>query len=331
MKNKKVKLRSKQLIIINLFLIAVLMTASVYAWFASHVENRVDAYDITVESDNALELSFDGETWGGTLNIADLENTDGEKVLDTMKFVEVTGNGASFSIPQLTQKNNYAIVNTSGTWTTAKANQDYLEFTVHMRSKDSLDVFLSSDSEASPVSSVVTGATSGNPSTYSSGDKTFSKDCVVGALRVSFQSSTGTRYIWITNPEYHLNNKIGSSTYEMVTNAASTTYGNGSSNFTEGSDFYWNNPYKHYFYNNKTLTTWNASYTLTGLPDTVTTVPTGGQTKLASLTTKDANGYYTGSAKFQVWIEGCDTEARRALVDGKFNLSLVLDTFAVNN
>ena len=118
-----------------------------------------------------------------------------------MKLVEVTGNGTSFRIPQLTQKNNYAIPNTSGTWTTATANEDYLDFTVYMRSKDRLDVYLSSASAATPASSVVSGANCGNPSNYASGDDSFSKDCVVGALRVAYLNNSSVRYVWITNPE----------------------------------------------------------------------------------------------------------------------------------
>lgn len=74
---KKLNLRANQklIIIINLLLIVTLMTVSVYSWFASMVDNRVDAYEIQVESDDALELSFTGEdgTWSGSLNLADLK------------------------------------------------------------------------------------------------------------------------------------------------------------------------------------------------------------------------------------------------------------------
>lgn len=324
MKQIKINLKKKSIIIVNLLLILTLMTVSVYAWFASQVENRVDAYEILVESDNALELSFDKETWGGTLNLADFK-IDGSSVLDTMKFVEVTGDGTTFRIPQLNQKTNYAEVNTSGTWTDAVANQDYLDFTVYMRSKDKLSVYLSSESAATPASSVVTGAECGNPSSYASGENAFSKDCVVGALRVSYVNTADTRYIWITNPEYHLNNKIGSTDYTMDTNAGATAYTDGGT--AEGGDFYWNNPNVHYYYSGNSVAKF--TNTLYALNDSVTAVPSSDETLIASLSdTADANGYYNGEVTFRIWIEGCDTEARRALVDGKFNLSLVFDTFA---
>jgi len=328
LKKLNFKLSKKFIIIINLFLIVTLMTVSVYAWFASQVDNRVDAYEIIVEADNALELSFDEVTWGGALNLADYKIGD-EYVMNNIKFVEVDSDNTTFRIPQLTQKTNYAEVNTSAEWSVANENQDYLEFTVYMRSKDKMNVYLSSDSFAAPVSTEVVGGNCGNPSTYASGDDAFSKDCVVGALRVGFTNNANANYIWITNPEFHLNNLVGDDKYTMDINAGATTYSDGTG--AEGGNFRWNNPKEHYYYNTSNTVTKFANK-LSALPETVTTNPgIGGATHLASLTTtQDADGYYTDSVTFKVWIAGCDTEARRALVDGKFNLSLVFDTYGVD-
>ena len=331
MKKFNILKNKKFIIIINLFLITTLMTVSVYSWFATMVDNKVDAYEVIVESDDALELSFTGEdgTWAGTLNLADLmHNGTSTSVLDSMKFVEVTGNGETFYSPQLTQKSNYAIVNTSGDWPVSTANEDYLEFTVKMRSKEALNVYLSSDSVASPSSQIVTGADCGNPSTYASGTASFSKDCIVGALRVSFENTSSTRKIWIPCPQYHLNNNVGSADFTMTTNAevnSNATYG--SPALVEGQPYYWNDSYRHYFYDSSKVLNEQTVDVITTLDDTITSIPTSTDTKLTTLT---KNGdYYVGEATFTVWIEGCDTEARRALVDGKFNLSLVFDSFPV--
>lgn len=329
MKQIKTTSKSKYMIMLNLFLILALMTASVYAWFASQVDNHVDAYEITVESDNALELSFDGVTWGGSLNLADYK-VNGTSVMSSLKMVEVTSDGNTFRIPQLTQKTNYALVNTSAQFSNAVANQSYLDFTVQLRSKDKLSVYLSSESKAEPVtpSDKLTGETCGNPSTYASGANAFSKDCIVGALRVGYTDNSGTNQIWITNPEFHLNNKIGSADYSMTINA-NATYSDGSSNSTEGYDFYWNDPKVHYYYNGKVCTK-NTS-AITEIPDSVNGQPTGTKTLIAQLSgTPNEKGYFTDSVTFRVWIEGCDTEARRALVGGQFNLSLVFDTFGIS-
>lgn len=329
MKKFNILKNKKFIIIINLFLITILMTVSVYSWFAAMVDNKVDAYEVIVESDDDLELSFTGAegTWSGSLNLADLmkEGTS-TSVLDSMKFVEVTGNGETFFSPQLIQKNNYAVVNPSGDWPEAEANQDYLQFTVKMRSKEALNVYLSSDSVASPSSQIVTGENCGNPSSYASGDNAFSKDCIVGALRVSFVNTSSLRKIWIPCPQYHLNNNVGDDDYTMTTNAginSNATYV--STALTEGQPYYWNNSYHHYFYDSGKVLNDQIVDVITTLDDTITSIPTSTNTKLTTLT---KNGdYYVGEATFTVWIEGCDTEARRALVDGKFNLSLVFDSF----
>lgn len=331
LKKLKNKTKNKFIIGVNIFLIAVLMVVAVYAWFSSKANNTVDSYDIEVQADNALELSFDNTNWSGNLNLKDLKNADKTtNVLDTMKFVEVTGDGNSFNVPQLTQKANYALVNTNGQWTAATANKDYLSFDVYLRSKDPLDVYFGSESKAAPTSETFTGASSGNKSGY--GD--FSKDCIVGALRVAaFDNSNTKKFVWITNPEFHLNNAIASDTFSMTTNATASTNTDGSATFAEGSNYYWNNSFTHYYYASSSATSptkMAAANVIAGssnIPNSVTAVPAGTQTLLAQMTTKTGD-YYTGHAKFNVWIEGCDTEARRALVNGTFSLKIVFDSFA---
>lgn len=327
MKKAEAKSKNRYLIAVNLFLIAILMVVAVYAWFASNANNRVDAYDVQVQADNTLQLSFDESTWSSKLDLSAFKRGD-VSVLDTMKFIAVTGDGEHFYIPQLQQKQNYATVKGTG-WSDAEANKDYLEFTVYMRSKDAINVYLSSDSYAAASSNVVKGENCGNPSTYATGSETFSKDCIVGALRVGFNNTASNKFVWIPKPKYHLNNKIGSDVFTMDTNATATSYSDGTNE--DGNDFKWNDPYKHWYYQQS-----GSSYTLkqmtnnvlTSLPNTVENVPKDDKTLIASLSeTKDDEGYYKDQATFVVWIEGCDTEARRALVDGRFKLSLVLDAF----
>lgn len=335
MKKAEAKSKNRYLIAVNLFLIAILMVVAVYAWFASNANNRVDAYDVQVQSDSTLQLSFDGSTWSSKLDLSKLENEKKSAnepttyVLDTMKFIAVTGDGENFYIPQLQQKQTYATVKETG-WSGAKPNEDYLKFTVHMRSKDAINVYLSSDSYAAAASEVVTGANCGNPSTYATGDVSFSKDCIVGALRVGFNNTNSQKFVWIPKPQYHLNNVIGTDVFTMVTDATGSSFTGGTG--AEGDYFKWNNPYEHWYYEKQSDTPYTLTKmtdnVLTTLPDTVQSVPEDGKTLVASLKgTKDANDYYNAQATFVVWIEGCDTEARRALVDGKFKLSLVLDAF----
>ena len=315
MKRINTSSKSKYLIVINLFLIFILMTISVYAWFASNVNNLVNINEIEVQADNNLQLSLDGKNWSGSLSLDSLVNN--------MKFVEVTGNGDKFYIPKLEQFTNYALVDTGAEFDDAIANVSYLEFDVYMSSEDALNVHLSPESYATPVSTIDMGESCGNPATVklADGAENFSKDCIVGALRVSYEDANKNRQIWITNPEYFLNNKMGSDVYSMSKN----------SDDYSGSDFEWSNPNIHYYYDgDKNLQTISA---LTSIESFTA------NTKLATLT-KGANvlpnnieeesNYNYGKATFKVWIEGCDTEARQALLGGKFSLSLALDSYTDN-
>ena len=327
--NKNTK--SKLVIIINLVLISVLLVTSVYAWFAINVDNNVKMYDIEVHSDNPLELSFTGEdgTWSSSLDLSQLQRADGTNVLSTMKFIEVTGDGSIFKIPTLIQYDGYALPDTAAAtvWKDATPNQDYLSFTVHMRSKDPLNIYVSSTSFAEPASDVITGDTCGNKSTAGA----FSKDCIVGAVRVSAftgatAESSNLKFVWIPRPDLHLKNNPGEATFEMETDL---TTGSG----TPSGAFEWNDSFVHTYYtvsgNTKTLSSLqDENAALTQLPDSETSP--SDKTLVATLSgTTDANGYYTGTATFNVWIEGCDTEARRALANGKFNLAIALDSYSI--
>ncbi len=356
MKNKKIFNNKKTIIIINLLLILALMTGSVYSWFAVNVENRVDVYEIEVEADNALELSFTGDenSWSNSLNLSDLKNSDGESVLTKLNFGEITGDGTNFQVPTLSQYGNYALVDKNAEWSDANENVDYLKFTVHLRSQDPLYVFLSSDSAATPATDNYSGADTERPAacSFATDEKKFSKDCIVGALRVGFDDVDGKdgnlnklNNIWITNPKLHLTNTIGSDDYSMDFNAVSTAYPDGPYDVMPDNvddildqNYKWNNPYTHYYYDSsKTLKNTVADVeVITELPDTVINPYNPDYSPKGILLAKlddgnctiDSEGYYTDTVEFTIWLEGCDTEARRALVGGKFKLSLAFDSIA---
>lgn len=341
MKKLSKNFKSKTIIVANLFLIITLMTVSVYSWFATHVNNAVDANNIEVVSDNSIELSFTGAegTWSGGLDLNALTKDDGSKVFDSLRLVEMTGDGETFKIPSLQQYSNYAEVVINNDWRTPEVNKDYLKFDVHVRSKDHLGIFLSSSSAATPSSSLVTGSGCGNAvdETFAKGANAFSKDCIVGALRVSYENINNKRYIWIPCPQYHLENTVGSDTYAMKTNATASKY----TDLTpeDGTPYAWNSSYNHYYYtagdkNAGVLPVFNSTFAndIAGtLPETVSKIPVDEKNFLVELTYNSTTEYYEGVITFTIWIEGCDTEARKALVGGKFNLSLVIDAVPYAN
>lgn len=309
---------TKRIIIaaVNLFLISTLIVVSVYSWFTSNHSLDVTLSGITVTSGSDIELSLDGVSWGCSLDLAELRAADGSKVFDSLKFSEITGDGETFTIPALTEQSGYAEVDTAASWPIAEKNKDYLEFTVYMRSIEKFDVYLGVMSYAKPQASVLTGTGCENVSPCSDSTNMFSKDLIAGAVRVAFDNAADKRCIWIPKPQYHLNNKVGSSDYSVDISAAEGYYLNGTG--AVGDDFAWNDPYKHYYYSGTALSEY--PNTLTSLVRNATDT-----TKLVSLDTK-SGGYYTSSVTFRVWIEGCDTEARRALMDGKFDISFIFET-----
>lgn len=319
---KRMNIYAKRIIIaaVNLFLVSTLIVVSVYSWFTSNHSLDATMSGITVTSGSDIELSLDGVSWGCSLDLAELKAADGSKVFDSLKFSEITGDGEIFKIPVLTEQSGYAEVDTAASWPTAEKNKDYLEFTVYMRSMEKFDVYLGAMSYAEPQASVLTGTGCENVSPYSDGANTFSKDLIAGAVRVAFNNAADTRCVWIPKPQYHLNNKVGSSDYSVDISAVEGYYSDGTG--TVGGDFAWNDPYKHYYYSGTTLSEYQN--TLTSLVRNGTDT-----TRLVSLNTK-SGGYYTASVTFRVWIEGCDTEARRALMDGKFDISFVFETSAVD-
>lgn len=326
MKNLNKNFKKKSLIIINLFLIFTLMTVSVYSWFASHVDNRVDAYDVQVHADNDLELSFDGQNWSNSLKLNEMI-VDGFPVTQRLNMVEITSDGfSSFLKPQLTQMPNYAIVYENGNWNLATVNKDFIQLNINFRAVDKLNVYLSSDSLVLPNSTKLIGADAGNKSDL--GD--FSKDCVVGALRVGFKNTSGTSMVWITNPEFHLNNEVGSTEHTMTKNVPAIAYN------ATATSFVWNNPLEHMYYiknssNTYELKTLPAAQTLTSLPETVNNISADASKTLLTTLEKanESDPYFVGKAVINIWIEGCDTEARKALVGGEFNLSLAFDSYPV--
>ncbi len=330
MKKENTKSKNKLLIFTNLFLIFVLMVVGVYAWFAAQSDNRADAYDITVLADNPLELSLDGRTWSSNLNL----NTFIEA--DDFQFKEVTGTGESNDmwVPELKQHGNYAIPDTTSDWREAIPNKDYLEVKVLMRSRDKLDVYIGSNSYAEPVSKILTGVNAENKSSYATGVNAFSKDCIVGALRVGFQTTNATkyRYVWIPRSDIHLNNTVGSDVYDVKVSSMAT-YKDGSPIFTINEPYFWNNPKSHYYYyvnNGSDMKIETMEHVWTKLPDTVNTIANYDSQVAQLRNTMSFNGveYYYTTATITIWIEGCDTEARRALSGGKFNLALKLDSFS---
>lgn len=299
----------KKLIIANSSLLLFMIIGVVFAWFASNYNNTIDSNDVTVIADGALELSLAPDTFGWS-NSIQLSNYE---AFNNVKFTDITGSGdGKFSRPTLQQNINYASVATNATWTEPKSCNftdssvigDYVKFTLYMRSKDKLNVYLGADSSVEPVAGTnLKGAGTINKSPFSTAEEPFSRDLVVGAVRVS-ACDTGTNnrlFTWIPRPDIYVDAATSAVTYNSIY-----------TNVTNGPS------YNHQYYDSTTLHNLNQL-------DSVVTKKITDTTKqsIASLAKKDDKAtYYEGSVDFYIWLEGCDNEARRAFVDGQFKVNL---------
>lgn len=297
--------KKKKLIIANTCLLLFLIIGCVFAWFATNYNNQVDVNQVEVVVDNALELSLDNKHWKSNINLATDEATNAW--FSSIKFTDITGSGnGTFYRPVLTQGDNGASVNTNeafGTPTFNIADGDYVKLTLHMRSKDPLNVKLGDGSYLKPLDESLIGSGVTNPS--SGTDSTmFSRDIVVGGMRISAIDNSEHLFTWIPRPDVYVNT-TGNITYENIllnqTNDDSLTHF-----YLDSNNIY-------------TPVALDSTKTITG------DITESNEKILATLTgTTDDYGYYTDSVDICIWLEGCDNEARRAFVGGKFKLYLNL-------
>lgn len=323
--------RRKKLIIANLLLLTFLVAGFAYAWFAANYGSSVDGDEVEVVADSALEISFTGID-GSWKNYLNLDKTKGGIVdFTNLEFRDITGSGAgSFLRPVLTQEAANAKVDKTQSWTSPEAGKDYIDFTLYMRSADPLNVYLGDGSRVEPKAEVLTGLTEANADVNrKSAYGNFSKDLVAGAVRISAVDSSSThKFTWIPRPNIYLNlgaeaPKPDNKTYDdliSISAAANVTYINGS-------------PYVHTYYDSSTaVSTTQLSQDLTVTGNIIkddndssrdTFIANKDKLLLASLDTK-TNGYYQDTVRIRIWLEGCDNEARRVFVGGKFKVTLSL-------
>lgn len=317
-------LKKKKIIIANSILLLVLVIGTVFAWFAVNYNNKVNSKEVTVISDGALELSLDGETWQSSINLS-----NDTAWFKKTKFTDITGSGdGTFLRPTLKQGGNKATVNTDSDWSKNEISYaeskdsisedgfDYAKFTVYMRSTEELTISLGENNDKpSGVYSIdaLSGSEVKNLAGIDSTGTRYSKDLIVGAIRISaIKLSTDADnntirdhlFTWIPRPEID----VGS--YETFsTTSVSINKENGAS-FTHN-------------YLPSTSKYTDVAVTLDGNKVITGNLSEDKKQQLLKLTkVNDTDRYYTGAIEFNIWLEGCDNEARRAFVQGQFQVLL---------
>lgn len=342
--------RNKKLIITNAVLLVLLAAGFTYAWFASTYGNMVDADQVQVVADSELQISFNGTDWSSYLNL----NSPGSPVnLNTLRFTDITGSGDSVKVaptdssgiadgdflkPALNQLDGYAEVASGSGSSVPIGNTDYIKFNLFLRSTDPLVVKLGTGSAVTPQSQTLLNLSSGDKANNISSLGNFSRDLVAGAVRVSMVKNAGSAspsrlFTWIPCPNIYLDAGPSEpiSNYTIYENAGNDTPASGieytkivtSGNQGPDSDPRGTrvHPYQHWYFASSDDTI------MTQLTKNVVTGTITNETQQDILTlggNKTDQGYYINNVTVYIWLEGCDNEARRAFVDGRFNVSLVI-------
>lgn len=207
----KIKRDTKSLVMKNLIVMAVLIIIAltgVISWFTNKTEATADGINVICEAPKGLKIAVvqhgdpapdvnDETQWSeGEITLT----KEDYPFLKEQSIIEITSDGTDFYKPKLTQENGKAKPDTSSEWDVADKDS-YLSIDVYMKTGEDHMVYLNSGTEISPISTTLTGEQSGNKSD----DGDFSKDCIVGAVRLSTVNSADSKLknLWIPAPQIH--------------------------------------------------------------------------------------------------------------------------------
>lgn len=314
----KIKRDTKSLVMKNLIVMAVLIIIAltgVISWFTNKTEATADGINVKCEAPKGLKIAVvqhgepapdvnDETKWSeGEITLT----KEDYPFLKEQSIIEITSDGTYFYKPKLTQENGKAKPDTSSVWDVADKDS-YLSIDVYMKTGDDHMVYLNSGTEISPNSTTLTGENPGNKSD----DGNFSKDCIVGAVRLSTVSDDSKlKNLWIPAPQIHydsvnkevtLDNTSGDTFKHMYWKV--TKDSDGKIGMPQGTT-----PVEY----EGVITNTNKDFKL------------GKNYDFAKLTKKQpSDKYATGMTTVNIWVDGEDDEARFAMVGGKFKATIKL-------
>lgn len=315
----KIKRDTKSLVMKNLIVMAVLIIIAltgVISWFTNKTEATADGINVICEAPKGLKIAVvqhgdpapdvnDETQWSeGEITLT----KEDYPFLKEQSIIEITSDGTDFYKPKLTQENGKAKPDTSSEWDVADKDS-YLSIDVYMKTGEDHMVYLNSGTEISPISTTLTGEQSGNKSD----DGDFSKDCIVGAVRLSTVNSADSKLknLWIPAPQIHYDSDKKEVT---LGNTSGDTFKHKYWKVTKNSDGKTGKPtgtapveYKD------VITNTNNDFKL------------GKNYDFAVLTKKQpSDKYASGMTTVNIWVDGEDDEARFAMVGGKFKATIKL-------
>ena len=315
----KVKRDTKSLVMKNLIVMAVLIIIAltgVISWFTSKTEATASGINVKCEAPDGLEVAIvphgsneELKYQTGTIDLTKCESLS--NLFSNLSFEELTSDGLHFYKPKLNQSGSTVTVDTTDKWSDAEdyayiSHNDgtsipYLSLDIYMRSENAHTIVLGSDTYIKPNSDKLNGADSGNKSEL--GD--FSKDCIVGAVRMSTVVGNEAK-LWIPAPNILYDYDKGTVSTE-ITDKNSESFKHKywevtdlipSSNEQEAQGVIVNN---------------NCDYKI-GENDALN----------IALSQDNDDKLFKGNFTLNIWVDGEDAEARQAMVGGKFTASIKL-------
>lgn len=311
--------------LIVLFTVALAGFCGIQAWFTDKRSAEANGIAVECQAPDGIEIAVVGHGAPAPANdkytVGNITlNKTNCKFLEKLQLTEITGDGTYFRKPALIQSDGQAHVNPNADWSEPTANEHYLSFDLYIRSKLQYNISIGQKSTIKPNAPQLTtqdGTVIKNESKYGN----FSRDSVVGAVRFSVvdykHDPPSKKLLWLpapnillkqTNDEYTLSDNMPSGeSYSHVyydTKKAQQTI---SDSKTDSA----------FVVNNKGFVDGKFTYEL-GKNQTIARLekPSG--------THQENDQFYSAMVTCNMWIEGEDAEARLALVNGKFNVNLVL-------
>lgn len=315
----KVKRDTKSLVMKNLIVMAVLIAIAltgVISWFTNKTEATADGINVICEAPDGLEVAIVPHGSKKELNYqaGKIDLTKCESLSDlfsNLSFEELTSDGLHFYKPKLNQSGSTVTVDTTDKWLDAedyayKNHSDgtsipYLSLDIYMRSKNAHTIVLGSDTYIKPNSDKLNGADSGNKSEL--GD--FSKDCIVGAVRMSTVVGNEPK-LWIPAPNilYDYDNGTVST---KITDKNSESFKHKYWKVTDLKPSPNEQEAQGVIVNNK------CNYEI-GENDALN----------IALSQDNDDKLFKANFTLNIWVDGEDAEARQAMVGGKFTASIKL-------
>ena len=307
--------------LIVLFTVALAGFCGIQAWFTDKRSAEANGIAVECQAPDGIEIAVVGHGAPAPANdkytVGNITlNKTNCKFLENLQLTEITGDGIDFRKPALIQSGGQAQVDPNADWSDPTANVHYLSFDLYIRSKSQYNISIGEKSTIKPDAPQLTasdGASIKNESKYGN----FSRDAVVGAVRfsvVDYNTAPFTKkLLWLPAPNIFLDQ-------------------NGDE-YTLSDDKQSGVSYSHVYYDTKkkkqtvSSAEQDAAFVVNkGFVGGKFTYELGKNQRIAELTkSKDSTDpYYSAMVTCNMWIEGDDAEARLALVNGKFNVNLVL-------